>query len=113
MYIAEISPAEARGRFVSINQLTIVIGILLAQVTNLVIAERVEGEATVEMIKQSWNGQYGWRWMFGAETIPASLFFLLMFFVPEGPRWLVKYNRTKRRKEFLPGLVARHMQSLR
>lgn len=93
MYIAEISPAHIRGRFVSINQLTIVIGILAAQIVNWQIARAVPEEATIELIRQSWNGQVGWRWMFGAETVPASLFFLLMFFVPESPRWLVKYGR--------------------
>jgi SP family arabinose:H+ symporter-like MFS transporter len=95
MYIAEISPANMRGRFVSINQLTIVIGILAAQIINWRIARPVLDDATLEFIRQSWNGQQGWRWMFGAETVPASLFFLLMFFVPESPRWLVKYGRDK------------------
>ncbi|NOX54052.1 MAG: sugar porter family MFS transporter [Planctomycetes bacterium] len=93
MYIAEVSPAERRGELVSINQLTIVIGILAAQIINWLIARPVPQDATLEMIRQSWNGQYGWRWMFGAETVPASLFFLLMFFVPESPRWLVKFGR--------------------
>jgi len=93
MYIAEISPASMRGKFVSINQLTIVIGILAAQVVNYLIAEPVAENATVEMILKSWNGQWGWRWMFWAETIPAFLFFLFMFLVPESPRWLVKNGK--------------------
>ena len=93
MYIAEVSPAGMRGRFVSINQLTIVIGILAAQVTNFMIARRVEDAATIEMIRQSWNGLYGWRWMFGAEAVPAVLFFLLMSLVPESPRWLIEWSR--------------------
>lgn len=93
MYIAEVSPAGVRGRFVSINQLTIVIGVLAAQIVNWLIAQPVPEEATAGFILQSWNGQSGWRWMFGAETVPASLFFLLMFFVPESPRWLLKYRR--------------------
>jgi SP family arabinose:H+ symporter-like MFS transporter len=95
MYIAEISPARMRGRFVSINQLTIVIGILAAQITNWLIAQPVPEDASREFILASWNGQSGWRWMFGAETVPAFLFFLLMFFVPESPRWLIKYGRDK------------------
>jgi SP family sugar porter-like MFS transporter len=93
MYIAEISPARMRGRFVSINQLTIVIGILAAQIVNWMIAQPVPEGAGTEYILSSWNGQNGWRWMFGAETIPASMFFMLMFFVPESPRWLLKYGR--------------------
>jgi SP family arabinose:H+ symporter-like MFS transporter len=96
MYIAEIAPAEIRGVFVSINQLTIVIGILAAQITNLLIAQpvpqNIPPDQIAEFIRQSWNGQFGWRWMFGAETVPAVGFFLLMFFVPESPRWLVKWG---------------------
>lgn len=90
MYIAEVSPAHMRGKFVSLNQLTIVIGILLAQIVNWQIAQPVAPGATDAEILASWNGQTGWRWMFWAETIPAGLFFLLMFFVPESPRWLAK-----------------------
>ena len=104
MYIAEISPAELRGRFVSINQLTIVIGILAAQVANLFIAQPVPEEATTQFILDSWNGQYGWRWMFGAETVPAFAFFALMFFIPESPRWLVKYGRDSLAEKILTRL---------
>jgi len=93
MYIAEISPAEVRGKFVSVNQLTIVIGILAAQLANWLIARPVPAGAAPADILASWNGQVGWRWMFGAEAVPAFLFFLLMFLVPESPRWLVKNAR--------------------
>ncbi len=90
MYIAEIAPAKVRGKFVSLNQLTIVIGILAAQLVNWQIAQPVPESFTDIDILNSWNGQTGWRWMFWAETLPAGLFFLLMFFVPESPRWLAK-----------------------
>ena len=93
MYIAELSPAEVRGRFVSVNQLTIVIGILAAQLVNWLIARPVPAGATAAEILNSWNGQTGWRWMFGAEAVPAFLFFVLMFAIPESPRWLVKNGR--------------------
>ncbi len=93
MYIAEISPAHLRGRFVSINQLTVVIGILAAQIVNWLIARGVPADATLAMLQESWYGQVGWRWMFGAETFPATAFFLLMFIVPESPRWLAKAGR--------------------
>jgi len=95
MYIAEISPASMRGKFVSVNQLTIVIGILAAQLVNWLIAKPVPAGATAADILASWNGQAGWRWMFGAETVPAMLFFILMFMVPESPRWLVKSGRAE------------------
>jgi len=90
MYIAEISPAAVRGKFVSINQLTIVIGILVAQIANWLIADSMTNDITGDEILNSWNGQTGWRWMFWAEAIPAALFFGMMWLVPESPRWLAK-----------------------
>ncbi|MHB1455225.1 MAG: sugar porter family MFS transporter [Saccharofermentanales bacterium] len=93
MYIAEISPASLRGRLVSVNQLTIVIGILAAQVINYLIAEKIPEGATNQIILQSWNGQTGWRWMFWAGAAPASLFFLLSFLIPESPRYLAKSGK--------------------
>ncbi|HUT07654.1 MAG TPA: sugar porter family MFS transporter [Candidatus Latescibacteria bacterium] len=101
MYIAEISPAAMRGKFVSVNQLTIVIGILAAQLVNWLIAEPVPAGATAAEILASWNGQTGWRWMFGAEAVPAFLFFLLMFLIPESPRWLVKSGREAEAEKIL------------
>lgn len=93
MYIAEISPAELRGRFVSMNQLTIVLGILAAQITNWLLAEPVPEGATVDVIRESWNGQMGWRWMFWAGIVPAVLFFIFAFLIPESPRWLALLGR--------------------
>ncbi len=90
MYIAEIAPAAIRGKLVALNQLTIVIGILLAQLVNWLIAEPVAPGATPEQILQSWNGQFGWRWMFGVTAVPALFFFVAMFVVPESPRWLAR-----------------------
>ena len=93
MYIAEVSPAQIRGRFVSLNQLTIVIGILAAQIANWQIANPIPDGFTDQQILNSWNGQWGWRWMFWAEMVPASLFFILMFFVPESPRFLARQKK--------------------
>lgn len=95
MYIAEISPAPMRGRLVSINQLTIVIGILAAQIINYLIAEKIPESAAEAEIVQSWNGQMGWRWMFWAETAPALAFFVLAFFIPESPRFLAKSGKSE------------------
>jgi sugar porter (SP) family MFS transporter len=93
MYIAEISPAHLRGRLVSLNQLAIVIGILLAQVVNWAIARPVPTGATPAEILASWNGQSGWRWMFGVTAIPSVLFLIVTFLVPESPRWLASKGR--------------------
>jgi MFS transporter, SP family, arabinose:H+ symporter len=118
MYIAEISPPEARGKFVSVNQLTIVIGILAAQLANWLIARPVAAGASPAEILGSWNGQVGWRWMFGAEAVPALLFFVLMFTVPESPRWLVKNGRGAEAERILgrvggPGFASRAMADIR
>jgi sugar porter (SP) family MFS transporter len=90
MYIAEVAPAHLRGRLVAVNQLTIVIGILAAQIVNWIIAVRLPfpGVADVEAARTAWNVAYGWRWMFTAVTVPSILFFAGALFVPESPRWL-------------------------
>jgi sugar porter (SP) family MFS transporter len=93
MYISEIAPAQMRGKLVSINQLTIVIGVLLAQVINWYLVRDLPAGATDEFIRDSWFGQKGWRWMFGLTAAPSLLFFIGMFLVPESPRWLAKNNR--------------------
>ncbi len=88
LYIAEVSPARIRGRMVSINQLAIVFGMLVVYFVNAYIAwhgEKTGGHA--------WNVAQGWRWMFASETLPALLFFALLFLVPESPRWLIKKGR--------------------
>ena len=83
MYIAEVSPAAIRGRMVSLNQMTIVLGILAAQVVNMLLARD-----TMVAESQAWNISWGWRWMFWAETLPAGLFLLMSFFIPESPVFL-------------------------
>ena len=84
MYIAEITPARIRGRMVSVNQFAIVTGFLVVYFVNYFIA--LQGD-------QAWNEQVGWRWMFGSEALPALLLLVLLFFVPESPRWLTKQGR--------------------
>ena len=104
MYIAEMSPPEVRGKFVSVNQLMIMIGILAAQVANWQISlldTEMPANATEAVIRQSWNGQEGWRWMFGAEALPALIFFVLMIFMPESVRWLVKSGKDEKAKNIL------------
>lgn len=96
MYIAEVSPASVRGKFVSLNQLTVVIGILSAQLVNWLIADPINPG---EDILNSWNGQIGWRWMFWAGGVPAILFFIMIFIVPESPKWLgtqLKFDKSEK-----------------
>ncbi len=90
LYIAEIAPAARRGQLVSLNQLTIVIGILLAQVINWALVRHVPAGATEAFIRTSWYGQDGWRWMFALTAVPSLLFFAGLFLIPESPRWLIK-----------------------
>jgi len=87
MYIAEVSPADIRGRMVSLNQMTIVLGILSAQIVNMLLA----GDTSVAS-EQAWNVEWGWRWMFWAETLPAALFLVMSFFIPESPVFLHMKN---------------------
>jgi len=93
MYIAEISPAAWRGRLVSLNQFALVVGILAAQVANWRIAERVPEHISQATLAASWNAQYGWRWMFTAVAIPATIFLVTTPLIPESPRWLVARGR--------------------
>jgi MFS transporter, SP family, xylose:H+ symportor len=91
MYIAEISPAPLRGRLVAVQQFNIVLGILLAYLSNYMIARMDLGETA-------------WRWMFGVEAVPAAAFFVLMFSVPRSPRWLVAKNRLEEARATLARL---------
>lgn len=89
LYIAEISPAAVRGKMVSINQLTIVIGILLAYLSNYLLAD-VENN---------------WRWMFTSGAIPAASFLVCVFLVPESPRWLISKGSSGKAKLILEKLL--------
>ena len=89
LYIAEISPASIRGRLVSLNQFAIVLGILLAQIANWQIARPIPDHISHSVFLGTWNVQYGWRWMFCAVVVPAVLFTVMSFFIPESPRWLM------------------------
>ena len=100
MYIAEVSPTEIRGRMVSLNQMTIVLGILSAQIVNMLLAR----DTTVAE-SQAWNIEWGWRWMFWAETVPAALFLVMSFFIPESPVFLeLKNGRIEGLKKAEAGL---------
>ena len=84
LYIAEITPARIRGRMVSINQFAIVSGISIVFFVNYFIA--LQGD-------ELWNQNHGWRWMFASGALPALVLLVLLFLVPESPRWLTKQGR--------------------
>lgn len=88
MYIAEISPAKSRGRLVALAQFNIVVGILLAFISNYIIT-------TLNL------GAWEWRIMFGIEAVPAAAFFLLLFANPYSPRWLLARKRTQEARQIL------------
>ena len=92
MYISEIAPAKIRGTLVTLYQLAIVLGINLVYYINLQIAS--SGDA-------QWNLDIGWRIMLGSEVIPALLFFILLFFIPESPRWLASKGKIDRAKAII------------
>lgn len=91
MYIAEVAPAHARGKFVSLNQMAIVLGILSAQIINWLIGESFTNQGTM---LNPHSIEWAWRWMFWAGGVPAVAFFLLTFLIPESPRWLAVKGRT-------------------
>jgi sugar porter (SP) family MFS transporter len=86
MYISEISPAASRGRLVALFQFNIVLGILIAFVSNYLLFG-ISDEA--------------WRWMLAVQAIPSALYFALVFRVPESPRWLIKHGQSKQALEIL------------
>lgn len=96
MYIAEISPARLRGRLVAVSQFNIVIGILIAFFSNYLLVG---------------IGADNWRWMFGVVTIPSAIFFVLLFVVPESPRWLVKMGKPGQARTVLEGVGAVNVKS--
>jgi sugar porter (SP) family MFS transporter len=93
MYIAEIAPADIRGRMVSFNQLNIVIGISVAYFSNFLILNL--GQSDLAWAQSLGMGDWTWRWMLGVEAIPAFIYFLALFLVPESPRWLVMRGKAE------------------
>jgi SP family arabinose:H+ symporter-like MFS transporter len=87
MYIAEIAPPALRGRIVSFNQLNIVLGISAAFFSNYLILRL--GHSDLGWAKALMIGPWNWRWMLGIEALPAIVYFVALFTVPESPRWLV------------------------
>jgi sugar porter (SP) family MFS transporter len=110
MYISEMAPSHLRGKLVSLNQLLIMIGVLAAQVANWQISlldQQMPLNPTPDIIRESWNGQYGWRWMFGVTAIPSFIFFIVMIFLPESVRWLVKSGQLQKADKILANIGGR------
>jgi MFS transporter, SP family, xylose:H+ symportor len=92
MYIAEIAPAHIRGKLVSLNQFAIILGMLVIYFVNYFIAK---GQP------QEWIDTTGWRWMFASELVPAGLFFAMLFFIPETPRYMMMKNAESKAAQVL------------
>lgn len=93
MYIAEICPPNLRGRMVSFNQLNIVTGISVAFFTNYLILQL--GQSDSSWVQTLGIDVHQWRWMLGLEALPAMLYFMLLFGVPQSPRWLIMKSRNE------------------
>jgi len=98
MYIAEVAPAEIRGKLVSFNQFAIIFGQLLVYCVNYCIASSGD---------QVWLNIVGWRYMFLSLAIPALLFFALLFTVPESPRWLTAQNKINKAQHILVNILGK------
>lgn len=95
-YISEIAPTRYRGSLTTIQQVAIIVGLFAAFVSNYFLAQ-FAGSSTAEL----WLGYQAWRWMFWIELIPASLFFVALFFIPESPRYLAIHNKPERALQIL------------
>jgi sugar porter (SP) family MFS transporter len=99
MYIAEIAPADLRGRMVSFNQLNIVIGISVAYFSNYLILGL--GNSDLAWAEALRLGEWNWRWMLGVEALPAIFYFFALYIVPESPRWLAMHKRDEEARAIL------------
>lgn len=97
IYISEVSPAKVRGTLVSLYQLAVTIGFLLAYLANWAIDSGVNPElmGDLSLWERMFNSE-AWRGMLGSETLPALLFFVIIFFIPESPKWLVVNKKLDR-----------------
>ncbi|MGW3656796.1 sugar porter family MFS transporter [Streptomyces sp. NPDC005151] len=95
-YIAEVSPAAYRGRLGSFQQAAIVIGIAISQLVNFGILQLADGKQ-----RGTIGGLEAWQWMLGVMVVPALLYGLLSFAIPESPRYLISVGKNERAKEIL------------
>ena len=95
IYISEVSPARIRGTLVSLYQLAVTVGFLLAYMVNWMIDSHGDLSVTGSLWTNIWNSEM-WRGMLGSETLPALLFFFIIFFIPESPKWLILKGRMEK-----------------
>ncbi|MDA8693938.1 sugar porter family MFS transporter [Pseudomonadales bacterium] len=98
-YISEVAPARYRGRLTTIQQVAIISGLFMAFVSNYLLAD-LAGLSTAEL----WMGFEAWRWMFWIELLPASLFLIALFFIPESPRFLIASGKDEAGQQVLAKL---------
>ena len=103
MYIAEIAPAQRRGKLVSVNQLNIVVGLSAAYFANYYILGLSSSGA--EWVSAWGLDQQAWRWMLGFEIVPALIFFIALFAIPDSPRWLIQKGREREARAVMAKLV--------
>lgn len=104
IYISEIAPAQKRGMLVSLYQLAITIGFLMAYLINYFVLKDADVNSTAtDLWTRIFNSEY-WRGMLGYETLPDLLFLLVIFFIPESPRWLITKHKDGKAKKILSGI---------
>ena len=104
IYISEVSPAKIRGTLVSLYQLAVTVGFLLAYLMNWVIDSNIDPSLAASQDLTLWERMMNteaWRGMLGSETLPALLFFFIIFFIPESPKWLIVNGKTDKASKIL------------
>lgn len=105
IYISEVSPARIRGTLVSLYQLAVTVGFLLAYLANWVIDSNGDLSVAGGLWTNIWNSEM-WRGMLGSETLPAMLFFFIIFFIPESPKWLIVKGKMEKASVVLSKIYA-------
>jgi len=103
-YISEVAPASIRGRLTTMQQIMIIIGLTAAFVVNYALAASA-GEST----REYWGGLQAWRWMYLMQALPAAIFLIALFFIPESPRYLVSKGRDEKARGVLTSLFGREV----
>ena len=110
IYISEVSPARIRGTLVSLYQLAVTVGFLMAYLVNWLIDSNIDPSLALNTadltLWQKIMHTEAWRGMLGSETIPALLFFFIIFFIPESPKWLIVNGKLDKASAVLSKIYA-------